>query len=98
MSTRYEPDDFDLDYHSDWQWQRQQRALQSLTVSDVLAEVDDLIAAEPDEQQHPLYSLVAHTLGHTTMPGSAEGLQARLRRLVDDAVERLVEQRLGEVD
>jgi hypothetical protein len=30
------------------------------------------------------------------MPGTAEGLLARYRRLVDHAVERLVEQRLSD--
>jgi hypothetical protein len=95
MSTIHYPDDFEIDYHSDLQWRRQQLVLQSLTVSDLLAEVDDLLRQEPEEQKHPLYSLAAHALGHTTQPGSAESLHARLRRLIDHAVERLVEQRLA---
>jgi hypothetical protein len=61
------------------------------TISDVLAEVDSLIAAEEDEHLHPLYYLVAHVLGETTQPGSAEGLMERWRRLIDHAIERLVE-------
>jgi hypothetical protein len=95
MSTIHYPDDFDVDYHADWQWQRQQAALRSLDPGDVLAEVDDLIAAEPDPEHHPLYSLAAHALDRTTQPGSAESLHARLRRLIDHAIERLVEQRLN---
>jgi hypothetical protein len=96
MSTLHYPDDFDIDYHADWQWQRQQAALRSLEIGDVLAAVDDLIAAEPDPAHHPLYSLVAHALDRTTQPGSAESLHARLRRLIDHAIERLIEQRLSD--
>jgi hypothetical protein len=96
MSTIHSPDDFDIDYHADLQWQRQQMALKSLEPGDVLAEVDDLLAAEPDPAHHPLYSLAAHALDRTTQPGSAESLQARLRRLIDHAIERLVAQRLSD--
>jgi hypothetical protein len=95
MSTIHYPDDFDVDYHADLQWQRQQMALKSLEPGDVLAEVDDLLAAEPDPENHPLYSLVTHALGQTTMPGTAEGLMSRYGRLIDHAIERLVEQRLA---
>jgi hypothetical protein len=96
MSTIHYPDDFDVDYHADLQWRRQEMARKALSVSDVLAEVDALIAAEEDERLHPLYSLAAHSLGETTQPGSAEGLMDRFRRLVDYAVERLVEQKLAD--
>jgi hypothetical protein len=96
MSTIHYPDDFEIDYHADLQWQRQQMALKSLDVGDVLAEVEDLIAREPDPEQHLLYSLAAHALDRTAMPGSAESLHARLRRLIDHANERLVEQRLSD--
>jgi hypothetical protein len=96
MSIRYEPDDFDIDYHSDLQWQRQQAALRSLAIGDVLAEVDGLLAAEPDPQRHPLYSLAAHALDRAAQPGTPEGLWDRYKRLVDHAIERLIEQRLGE--
>jgi hypothetical protein len=96
MSTIHVPDDFDVDYHADLQWQRQQMALKTLTVSDVLSELDDLIASQPDETQHPLCALVAHALDRTTMPGTAEGLMARYRRLIDHAIETLVEARLAD--
>jgi hypothetical protein len=96
MSSVHYPDDFEIDYHADWRWQREQAALKSLAVGAVLAEVEDLIAAEPDPAYHPLYHLVAHALDHTTQPGSAEGLLARYRRLIDHAVERLIEQRLSD--
>jgi lactate dehydrogenase-like 2-hydroxyacid dehydrogenase len=96
MSTIHYPDDFDVDYHADWRWQREQAALKSLDVGEVLAEVDDLIAQEPDPEKHPFYSLAAHALDRTMQPGSAESLQSRLRRLIDHAIERLVEQRLSD--
>jgi hypothetical protein len=97
MSTRNipYPDDFDDNYHADLQWRRQEMALKALTVSDVLATVDELIAAEADETQHPCHGLVAAALGQTMQPGSAEGLWARCKRLVDHAVEQLVEERLS---
>lgn len=100
MSTVHFPDDFDLNYHQDLAqdlaWRRAELALKSLTISDVLAEVDSLIASEPAEEQHPLYALAAHALDRTTQPGSAEGLMARYKCLIDHAVERLVEQRLAD--
>jgi hypothetical protein len=96
MSTVHFPDDFDIDYHADLQWQRQQMALQSLSISDVLAAVDDLIAAEPDEHKHPLFSLVANALDTRVTAGTGESLQVRYGRLIDHAIERLVEQRLAD--
>jgi hypothetical protein len=90
MSNVHFPDDFELNDHADPQWQRQQMALKTLEPGDVLAEVDDLLASEPDPEQHPLYSLAAHALDRTTMPGSAESVQARLRRLIDHAIDQLV--------
>jgi hypothetical protein len=95
MSNVHFPDDFEINYHSDLQWQRQQMALKSLEPGDVLAEVDAMIAQEPDPEQHPLYSLAAHALDGRAMIGSPEGLMARYRRLIDHAVERLVEERLA---
>jgi hypothetical protein len=96
MSTISYPDDFDVDYHADRRWQREQLALQSLAISDILADVDALIAAEPDEQRHPLFSLVANALDRRIMPGTGEGLIARYGRLIDQAIERLVEAKLAD--
>jgi hypothetical protein len=86
----------DIDGQADLEWHRQQLALQSLSISDILAEVDSLIAAEPDEQRHPLFSLVAHALDKRIMAGTGESLQVRYGRLIDHAIERLVEQRLAD--
>jgi hypothetical protein len=86
----------DIDEAADLEWHRQQLALQSLNISDILAEVDDLIAAEPDEQRHPLFSLVANALDRRIMPGTGESLQTRYGKLIDHAIETLVEQRLAD--
>jgi hypothetical protein len=96
MSIPY-PSDFEIDHEADRQWQRAQAALRTLEIGDVLAEVDDLIAQEPDPAKHPLYSLVAHALDRTTMAGTGTALQLRYAKLVDYAIERLVEQKLADV-
>jgi hypothetical protein len=86
----------DVDYHADRRWQREQLALQSLSISHILAEVDSLIAAEPDEQRHPLFSLVANALDRRVMAGTGESLQVRYGKLIDQAIERLVEAKLAD--
>jgi hypothetical protein len=86
----------DVDDAADLAWHRQQLALQSLSISDILAEVDSLIAAEPDEQRHPLFSMVANDLDRRIMPGTGESLQTRYGKLIDHASETLVEQRLAD--
>jgi hypothetical protein len=77
MSTIPYPPDFDIDYHAAWHEERRRRALNALDIGDVLAEVDALIAGEPDPERHPLYSLVANALDRRVMAGTPEGLQTR---------------------
>jgi hypothetical protein len=96
MSTLQYPDDFEIDFHADLAWRRQEAALKSLTIADVLAEVDELILAEVHEQNHPLFSLVAHALDYRVMAGTGEALQQRYARLIDFAIERLVERKLAD--
>jgi hypothetical protein len=50
MSTRHipYPHDFDIDHAAAHHEERRRRALKALDVGDVLAQVDDLIASEPD--------------------------------------------------
>jgi hypothetical protein len=85
----------DIDTAADVAWFRAQAALRTLSISDILAEVDSLIAAEHNEQRHPLFSLVAHALDKRIMAGTGESLQTRYGQLIDHAIERLVEARLG---
>ena len=98
MSTRHipYPDDFDVNFHHDVAWQRQQMALKSLAIEDVLTQVDELILAEVAPEQHPLFSMVATALDRRVQCGSAESLQSRYGKLIDFAIEKLVEQRLSD--
>jgi hypothetical protein len=51
MSTMHYPDDFDVDYHADLQWQRAQMALKTLEVGDVIATVEEILAEEPNPER-----------------------------------------------
>jgi hypothetical protein len=91
MSTIHDPDDFDVNYHSDLQWRRQQMALTRVTPADVLSVIDELIAAEADPERHPLHGLVVYLLDQTNSPGTPEALYERFKRLADHAIEACVE-------
>jgi hypothetical protein len=96
MSNLPYPDDFEYDYHADLQWQRQQAALKAIAPGDVLSLVDEAIASEADPATHPLFSLTCALLGCGNMPGTADGLWDRYKRLIDHAIERLVEAKLAD--
>jgi hypothetical protein len=51
-----------FDHDAARQEERRRVALKTLTVADVLAELDDLVADEPDPAQHPCAGLVAWLL------------------------------------
>jgi hypothetical protein len=72
MSTRHlpYPHDFDIDHTAAHHEERRRRAVQSLAVGDVLAQVDDLIASEPDPKAHPLYPMVLWLLDQAWTPGN----------------------------
>jgi hypothetical protein len=91
MSTIQYPDDFEVDYHADLLWHRQQRALRKISLADVLAVIDETIAAEPDPTQHPLHGLVAYLLEKSNTPGDPHALYERCKRLADHAIEACVE-------
>jgi hypothetical protein len=81
------------DYHADLCQQRRRRALQSLEVGDVLAQVDDLIRQEPDPTKHPCFAIANWLLDRQgRVDGGAFWLQWQV--LVDQAIERLIEARL----
>ena len=87
------PPEFDptAEHHED----RRRRALRALDPGDVLSVIDDLVAAEPDPAQHPLYPLVAFYLDRrTSVHGGAffDGC----KQLVLTAIDRCVEARLQE--
>jgi hypothetical protein len=92
-------------YHEDLEaeryYQRYELARNRVTVSDVLSEVDHLIADEHDERKHPLYTLAKHVLRHGGFRSSgrhayvAEQLGMVFENLIDDAIERLVNEELA---
>jgi hypothetical protein len=95
MSTRHlpYPPDFDIDHTAALHEDRRRRALQALDPGDVLAQVDDLIAAEPDPTKHPCYAIANWLLDRQgRVDGGAFWLAWQV--LVDRAIEQLVEARL----
>ena len=94
MSNLPYPSDFQIDYHADLHEARRRLAFKSLDVSDVLAEIDDLIAAEPDPSKHPCAALAAWLLGRQQTPLDGGALYDGWKQLCWQAIDRLVEQRL----
>jgi hypothetical protein len=95
MSTRHlpYPPDFDIDHAAAHHEERRRRALQSIDVSDVLAQLDDVIASEPDPTKHPCYGLVAFLLDRQLAVHGGEFWDA-WKALALQAIDRLVEARL----
>ena len=95
MSTRHipYPPGFEVNHTAAHQEERRRRALQSLDVGDVLAQVDDLIAREPDPTKHPCFAVANWLLDRQ---GRVDGGDFWLawQVLVDRAIEQLVEARL----
>jgi hypothetical protein len=93
VSIRHTPEPSHIDYHADLFQQRRRLALQALDVGAVIASVEDALASEADPQKHPLFPVANWLLdrqGH--VDGGAFWLAWQV--LVDQAIERLVEQRL----
>jgi hypothetical protein len=92
MSTRHipYPPDLDVDHTTALHEERRRRALQSLDAGDVIATVEDTLAAEPDPAKHPLYPVVLWLLDRQgRVDGGAFWVQ--WQGLVDRAIEQLVE-------
>ena len=82
------------DYHAAHHEERRRRALQSLDIGDVLAQVDDLIAREPDPTKHPCFAVANWLLDRQgRVDGGAFWLQWQV--LVDQAIQRLVAEALA---
>jgi hypothetical protein len=99
MSTRHipYPSDFDIDHTAAHHEERRRRALQSLDVGDVLAQVDDLISQEPDVTLHPLHGLATWLLDHTLACDGGQ-LFDRCKALVLTAIDRCVADALAQED
>jgi hypothetical protein len=96
MSTSHlpYPSDFEIDHAAARHEERRRRALQSLDVGAVLAQVDDLIASEPDPQKHPCFAVANWLLDRQgRVDGGAFWLQWQV--VVDQAIQRLVVEALA---
>jgi hypothetical protein len=95
MSTRHisYPSDFDIDHAAAHHEERRRRALQSIDVSDVLAQLDDLLAQEPDPTKHPCFPLVNWLLDRQLAVHGGEFWDTWKQRCLA-AIDRLVEARL----
>jgi hypothetical protein len=82
--------------------ERYECALKALSPGDVLATVDDMVSQILDAHDHPLYGLVVHCLQHGTMkssgkrPHMSEMVGAFYEPLIDEAITRLVEEKLAD--
>jgi hypothetical protein len=96
MSTRHlpYPPDFEVNQTAALHEERRRRALQSLDVGDVLAQVDDLIRAETDVRQHPLYHLASWLRDHTSACHGGE-LFDRCKALCLTAIDRCIDEALS---
>jgi hypothetical protein len=92
-------------YHEDLEAEladeRYDRALKRITVSDVLATVDDMVQSEPDMRRHPLHALARHCLRNGTYRTSgqrahmSDHLAAVFEDLIGLAIEKLVAEELA---
>jgi hypothetical protein len=95
MSTHHlpYPSDSEVNHAASHHEDRRRQALQSIDVGDVLAQVDDLIAREPDPTKHPCFAVANWLLDRQgRVDGGAFWLQWQV--LVDQAIQQLIEARL----
>jgi hypothetical protein len=94
------PYDFQIDTEADRLEGRHQLALKALDAGDVIAVVEDMLAAEPDPRRHPIYPVVAYYLDRGTYNGSPywgrKSFVAAWGRLIETAIDRLVDERLAQ--
>jgi hypothetical protein len=95
MSTRHVPypHDFEVNHTAAHHEKRRRRALKALDVGDVLAQVDDLIASEPDPMKHPCFPLVNWLLDRQLAVHGGEFWDA-WKQVALQVIDRLVEARL----
>jgi hypothetical protein len=100
MSTRHVPyaSEFEMDYAAAHQEERRRRALKSLEVGDVLAQIDDLISQEPDPAKHPCFAMVAWMLDQRLEPGHGGEFWDAWKVLAWQAIDQLVEAHLQAED
>jgi hypothetical protein len=92
----------DIDPQAELNARRYDHALKTLSPSAVLATVDDLVSQIVNAHDHPLYTLVAHCLQYGTTKSSgqrpymSEMVGASYEPLIDEAITRLVEEKLAD--
>lgn len=102
MSSLPYPISHDVDTQAERNDERYECALKALSPSNVLATVDDLVAQILNPHDHPLYALVAHCLQYGTTKSSgkrpyvSEMVGAFYEPLIDEAITRLVEEKLAD--
>jgi hypothetical protein len=91
------PSPDEINYHEARQTQRVQAALQRIDPADVLAVIDDRIAAESDPKAHPLYTMVCFFLDRQrAVDGGA--FYDRFRQLVLAAIDTCLDELLAPED
>jgi hypothetical protein len=100
MSTRHlpYPPNFEVNHAAAIHEERRRRVMQSLDVGDVLAQVDNLLAQEPDPTKHPCFPLVNWLLDRQLTPGSGGDFWDAWKRLACQAIDRLVSEHLARED
>ena len=102
MSSLPYPTGHDIDLQAEFNAARYEHALKSLSPSDILATVDDMVSQIVHAHDHPLYALVAHCLQYGTTKSSgkrpyvSEMIGAFYEPLIDAAITRLVEEKLAD--
>jgi hypothetical protein len=94
------PVSHDIDTQAELNAERYEHALRTLSPSDVLATVDDLVSQILTARDHPLCALGVHCLQYGTTKSSgkrpymSEMVGASYEPLIDEAIARLVEKKV----
>jgi hypothetical protein len=101
MSSIPYPLNIDQNLEEERYAQREALAVKMLDPGDVIAEVESLVAQIIDPEHHPLYGVVAYYLeagGPDTgrRPWNLEALAAAYDRLVQEALSKLIDEKLAD--
>ena len=96
---------YDVSYHEDLEaeraYERRELARRRITVSDLLSEINSLLADEADDRKHPIYHLALHCLRNGTYLSTgkrshlAELIADKYEALIDRALENLIQEELS---
>jgi hypothetical protein len=98
MSTRYTVEPSQIDYHTEIQVHRVERALKQITPGDVLGVIDEKVASESDPAKHPLYTMVCWHLEKCLAPMDGGQFFDTCRKLVIDAINVCLDEQLAMED